>query len=72
MILQNIERIVLSLIGYDRYSALSVDTNAEKIEDFANLHTCVNLAREEIKLNTLIPSILKWTSATATAASTKA
>lgn len=52
MTLQEIEQIVLSQIGYDRYSSLSVDTNAEKIEDFARLHSCVNLAREEIKLNT--------------------
>ena len=72
MILQNCEKIILSLIGFDRYSALSVDTNAEKIEDFANLHTCVNLAREEIKINTTIPSLLKWTSAIATVASQKA
>jgi hypothetical protein len=38
---------------------LSVDTNAEKIEDFAILHNCVTLAREEIKLNTTIPALLK-------------
>ena len=72
MILSAIERVVLQLIGYDRYSALSVDTGPEKIEDFANLHTCVNLAREEIKLLTTIPALLKWTPSTATVASQKA
>ena len=72
MTLKQIEEIILMTIGADRYSSLSVDANAEKIEDFSNLHTCVNMAREEIKLNTTIPSLLKWTSATATVASTKA
>ena len=72
MQLSVIEPIVLMKIGGDRYSSLSVDANAEKVEDFANLHTCVNLAREEIKLNTTIPSLLKWTSAIATVASQKA
>lgn len=72
MTLAQIERIILANIQYDRYSALSVDTDPGKVEDFANLHTCVNLAREEIKLNTTIPSLLKWTTAATTTAGTKA
>ena len=72
MTLKAIEEIILVTIGYDRYSSLSADTNAEKIEDFSFLHRCVWLAREEIKVNTLIPSILKRSSANKTTAGTKA
>lgn len=59
MNLETIETIVLSNIKYDAYSSLSVDTNAEKILDFATLHYCVHLAREELKLNCMIPAIMK-------------
>lgn len=65
MTLQQIETFVLQLVGYDRYSALSVDTNSEKMEDFANLHTCVNLAREEIKMNAKIPALARFGTAVA-------
>lgn len=58
MTLQQIETIVLSLIGYDRYADLSVSTDTEKVADFALLHNCVTLAREEIKLNTKFPAIV--------------
>lgn len=51
MQLQSIERVVLNNIGM-RYDELSIATDAKEILDFAILHTCVNLAREEIKLNT--------------------
>ena len=68
MNLASCEKIILQNIGYDRYSALSVDTNAEKIEDFANIHTCVNLAREEIKLNTNIPALNKLSASITTIA----
>lgn len=67
MQLREIEQFVLNAIGYDRYSSLSVDTNPEKIEDFASLHTCVNFAREEIKLNTKIPALTKIGTAIITA-----
>ena len=67
MNLRQIEEITLQNVGFDRYSSLSVDTNSEKGEDFANLHVCVWLAREEIKLNTLIPSLLKLTTLTTVA-----
>lgn len=72
MTLQQVETIVLQLIGYDRYSSLSVDTNPEKIEDFAILHNCVTLAREEIKLNTTIPALLKIGSSIQTVAGQQA
>ena len=58
MDLQNIETIVLQLTGYDRYAELSVSTVTEKVADFALLHRCVQLAREEIKLNCNIPGII--------------
>ncbi len=58
MTLQQIETIVLSLTGYDKYSSLSVDTDSAKIEDFSLIHDCVNLAREEIKINSNMPSLL--------------
>ena len=70
MILSAIETLVLQNIGYDRYSSLSVDTNAEKIEDFAMLHKCVNLAREEIKLNTNIADVMAFGAAIVTASGT--
>lgn len=71
MQLQDIEKIVLMNIGGDRYSVLSVATDDGKIEDFAILHKCVLMAREEIKLHTSIPSILKKQTIT-TVASQKA
>ena len=67
MNLQAIETLVLQNIGYDRYSSLSVDTDAAKIEDFAMLHKCVNMAREEIKLNTNIADIVAFGTAIVTA-----
>jgi len=67
MNLQAIETLVLQNIGYDRYSSLSVDTDAAKIEDFAMLHKCVNLAREEIKLNTNIADVMAFGTAIVTA-----
>lgn len=71
MDLQAIETLVLTNIGYDRYSALSVDTGVEKTEDFATLHRCVHLARDEIKLNCMLPGTLKRSSGNATVAGTK-
>ncbi|MBM3701730.1 MAG: hypothetical protein FJW63_01855 [Actinobacteria bacterium] len=71
MQLQEIERSVLALIGYDRYSSLSVDTDSEKAADFALLHRCVNIARDEIRIGTIIPAILKHATTISTVAATK-
>jgi hypothetical protein len=60
MTLQQIEEIVLFNIGYDRYSSLSIDTDPSKIEDFAALHKCVWLAREDIKRNTYMPQLFTF------------
>ena len=57
MTLQQIEQVVLNNIGM-RYDELSISTDAKEILDFAMLHTCINLAREEIKLNTNIPALM--------------
>lgn len=57
MNLQNIETQVLALIDYDRYADLSVDTATEKAADFALLHQCVNLARDEMKFNCSLPEL---------------
>lgn len=59
MILSSIETIVLANIGYDRYADLSVNTDTEKMADFALLHKCVHMAREEIKFGCAIPGLLK-------------
>ena len=67
MTLEQLETMILMGISYDRYSSLSVSTNAEKIEDFATLHRCVTLAREQIKLNVKLPSIEVWDNVTVTA-----
>lgn len=56
MTLQNIETAILALIGEDKYSDFSTDAN--RTADFANLHTCVNLARDEIKLNASMPALV--------------
>ncbi|MFH1231875.1 MAG: hypothetical protein V1709_10310 [Planctomycetota bacterium] len=56
MNLQNIETLVLQLIKFDKYSDLSAD--ATKIADFAVLHQCVNLAREDFKINCSAPELL--------------
>jgi len=66
MNLRAIETLVLQNIGYDRYSSLSIDTDPAKMEDFAMLHKCVNLAREEIKLNTNIGDIMAFGAAIVT------
>lgn len=71
MILSDIEKSILIAIGYDRYSDLSVDTDATKIDDFAMLHRCVNIARDEIRLNTIIPALLKHATVITTVAGTK-
>jgi len=65
MNLQNIETIVLAMVGADAYAGLSTD--ASKTADFALLHQCVNLARDEIKANAYIPNILKLDSITTVA-----
>lgn len=72
MNLQNIETIVLKNIKYDSYASLSADTDTAKMEDFSILHSCIYLAREEIKLNCLIPALLKHATQIATVAGTKA
>jgi len=58
MQLKAIEQVILNNIGM-RYDELSISTDAKEILDFAILHTCVNLAREEIKLNTNIKALNK-------------
>ena len=52
MILSDIERFILQIVGHKRYSELSVSKDADDIEDFSFLHRCVNLARDEIRLGT--------------------
>jgi len=69
MRLDAIEKVVLNNIGM-RYDELSVSTDAKEILDFAMLHTCVNLAREEIKINTKIPDIMAFGAAIPTVAGT--
>lgn len=59
MNLKSIEQVVLNNIGL-RYDELSVSTDSKEVLDFAMLHTCVNLAREEIKLNTNIPDVMTF------------
>ncbi len=66
MQLSAIETLVLQAIGFTRYSELSVATDTDSKEDFANLHKTVLFAREEIKLNCNIPGLLKRSSANAT------
>jgi len=72
MNLQQIETIVLANVGADRYSDLASSTDDAKIADFSILHYCVLLARNEIKLYTEIPAILKRSSSNKTVASQKA
>jgi hypothetical protein len=69
MILSTIEKLVLNNIGM-RYDELSVSTDPKEILDFAILHTCVNLAREEIKLNTKLPCLTMFGTAINTVAGT--
>lgn len=69
MQLQQIEKIILNNIGM-RYDELSISSDAKEVLDFAMLHTCVNLAREEIKLNTKLPCLTMIGSAITTIAGT--
>lgn len=60
MTLEEIETFTLGAIGHTRYHTLSTKAaNTDDGRDFALLHRCVYLAREEIKRNTFIPGILK-------------
>jgi len=72
MDLQTIETIVLRNIKYDLYADLSADTDAGKVADFSMLHHSVWFAREEIKLNCMIPALLKHATRITTASGTKA
>lgn len=72
MTLQDIETLVLKNIGGIRYSELSASSVSEEVEDFADLHKMVLLAREEIKLNTMIPGLLKRSSANSITVGTRA
>jgi len=69
MNLRVIERVVLNNIGM-RYDELSISTDAKEILDFAMLHTCIYLAREEIKLNTRLPCLTMIGTGIVTAAGT--
>jgi hypothetical protein len=69
MTLQNIETAILQLVGYDVYSSLSVDSS--KTEEFSLLHRCVNIARDEIRLNTIIQALLKHTTTISSVDGTK-
>jgi hypothetical protein len=60
MTLREIETFVLVNIGHKRYSTMSAaGATSNDGKDFALLHRCVFLAREEIKLNTKIDGLLK-------------
>ena len=72
MDLQTIETIVLRNIKFDKYADLSADTDAGKIADFSMLHHSVWLAREEIKLNCMIPALSKHATRITTVDGTKA
>lgn len=69
MRLDAIEQVVLNNIGM-RYDELSVSAEPKDILDFSMLHTCVNLAREEIKLNTNISCVMTFGAAIVTTAGT--
>lgn len=60
MTLEQIETIVLQMVGYDRYADLSVDTETKKIADFALLHQCVHMARHEIARNVKMFGNIVW------------
>lgn len=70
MTLQTIETLILRNLKYDLYADLSVDADAGKIADFSMLHHSVWLAREEIKLNCMIPALLKHATRITTVAGT--
>lgn len=71
MNLQAIETAVLRIIGADYYADLSTSTDPGKIEDFAMLHRCVNLARDDMRMFCTIGSILKSASTITTVSGTK-
>lgn len=68
MTLQEIEELILVNVGHKRYSELSVSSIAEDIEDFRFLHGCVNLAREEVKINSAFPQLMTFGTAITVAA----
>ena len=70
MTLENIETAILRIIGYDYYADLSTSTDSAKIADFAMLHRCVNMAREEMRINCYIPALLAYTARIQTVAGT--
>lgn len=57
MNLQAIETAILGIIGRGPYSDFSTETAF--VNDFSLLHQCVNFARDEIRINCLIPAMLK-------------
>lgn len=70
MNLQNIETVVLRNIGADYYADISTSSDSGKMADFAMLHRCVNLAREEIRKFCHIPALMEYTANIVTVAST--
>ena len=70
MQLSNLETIILRNLKFDNYADISIDTDAGKVADFSMLHHSVWLAREEIKLNCMIPTLLKHATRITTVAGT--